>query len=88
MGRRRPKINAAVTCWHGATGMTGPVGEVEDITALRIKLPGLDWIHRIGIDVDAKSGEVRLSVEVTDERATLSNPTLTLWPDGTFKLQN
>ncbi len=84
----RKKINAEVTCWHAATGASGPVGEVTDISSLRIKLPGLDWLHRIGIDVNAKTGEVRINVQTNNEDDYANSPTLTVTPHGTFTVQS
>lgn len=72
----RKKINAVVTCWHAATGAVGPVGNVGDVSSLRVELPGLDGLRSIDIDVDAKAGKVKVTVQTADK----GDSTLTVWP--------
>jgi len=75
----RKRIGAQVRAWH-ANGTSAPVGEAADVTSVRISLPGLDWLHRVDVDIDAKTGTVEITVVPADEDAP-HLPRLAVDPD-------
>lgn len=80
---RRKQYTADINVWH-ANGATAHVATVSDILSVRVKIPELEWLHNVRIDVDPKTKELTVQVEASTEDDAANAPRMTVRPDTSF----
>ncbi len=85
--RKKIKVDAEVSVWH-ANGSSARIAQATDVHSLRVQLPGLDWLYKIDVDVDSKSGEITVEVHTNSEEENRNVPRLNVRPDGSFVVRS
>ncbi len=84
---RRIKVNPEISVGHyNYTGMN-PVATAEDAPHVRVTFPELEWLAEINIDVDDKTGAVKISVIPSMPDSPVA-PDLTVHPSGAFQVRS